>query len=90
MHTASEDASQLEPGTQLFIIRMDLDAANKVVFASTENLIRNIHWACRHCHEPQAIWSTYLNKYRNLSANQNGDDMTLVCHAGSLKKRVRG
>ncbi len=45
-----------------------------------ENLIRNLHYSCRHCQGPQAILDYLFAQVQQFigSANQNGDDMTLV------------
>ena len=78
-----EDAQvQLESG-DIIIYYTDgfTDAANQSgVRFDEENLIRNLHWACRHCHGPQAILDYLFEQVQKFigSANQDGDDMTLV------------
>ena len=78
-----EDAQvQLEPGdTILYYTDGFTDAANQSGDRfDEENLINNFHWACQHCQGPQAILEYLFEKIQQFigSANQNGDDMTLV------------
>ena len=78
-----EDAQvQLEPGdTILYYTDGFTDAANQSGDRfDEENLIHNFHWACRHCQGPQAILEYLFEQIQQFigSANQNGDDMTLV------------
>ena len=78
-----EDAQvQLEPGdTIIYYTDGFTDAANQNgARFDEENLIRDFLWACRHCQGPQAILEYLFDQVQEFigSANQNGDDMTLV------------
>lgn len=78
-----EDAQvQLEPGdTIIYYTDGFTDAANQSGERFNEaNLIRAFHWACKHCQKPQAILEYLFDQVQQFigSANENGDDMTLV------------
>jgi sigma-B regulation protein RsbU (phosphoserine phosphatase) len=73
---------QLESGdTIIYYTDGFTDAANQSGDRfDEENLIRALHWACRHCQDPQAILEYLFAQVQEFvgSANSNRDDMTLV------------
>ncbi len=77
-----EDAQvQLKSGdTIIYYTDGFTDAANQSGDRfDEENLIRNLHWACRHCQGPQAILEYLFAQVQQfVGSNENGDDMTLV------------
>ena len=82
-HSQYEDGQvQLSCGdTIIYYTDGFTDAANQNgVRFDEENLIHHIHWACLYCREPQAILEYLFEQVQKFigSANQIGDDMTLV------------
>lgn len=77
-----EDAQvQLKSGdTIIYYTDGFTDAANQSGDRfDEENLIRNLHWACKHCQGPQAILEYLFAQVQQfVGSNENGDDMTLV------------
>lgn len=78
-----EDAQvQLQPGDTIIYYTDGLtDASNQSGDRFEEQqLIHAFEWACRHCQGPQAILDYLFEQVQQFigSANQNGDDMTLV------------
>jgi sigma-B regulation protein RsbU (phosphoserine phosphatase) len=77
-----DDQVQLAPGdTIIYYTDGFTDAANQSGDRfDEENLIRALHWACRHCQGPQAILEYLFDQVQQFmgSAKGNRDDMTLV------------